>query len=441
MNLFEYGEAQHDQTRPLAARMRPRNLDEIIGQQHLLGQGKLLRRAIEADQLSSLIFYGPPGTGKTTLAMVIANTTQARFEQLNAVTAGVADIRRLIEEAKERRSMYQEKTLLFIDEIHRLNKSQQDALLPYVEEGTVTLIGATTENPSFEVNNALLSRSRVFTLVPLEANEMIELVTKILADEERGLGSYHVEIDHDALEHVIQVAGGDARNIINALELAVLTTHPNEEGKRRITLEIAEESIQQKRVHYDKNGDIHYDTVSAWIKSMRGSDPDAALYYLAKMLHAGEDPRFILRRLIVHAAEDVGIADPRALQIATAAAQAVEYVGMPEARIPLAEAVIYISTAPKSNAVVTGIDAALTAVNKEERGDVPPHLWDSHGKKGRPGDQTDRYLYPHDYPHGYVLQQYLPDEHLGKQFYHPSPIGYEGKVQVYWEEIKKKSKR
>ena len=342
--------------------MRPRTLDEMIGERHILGPGKLLRRAIEADQFSSLLFYGPPGTGKTTLAKVIAGTTRSPFSQLSAVTSGVNEIRQLTQEAKERLGMYGQRTVLFIDEIHRFNKSQQDALLPFVEDGTIILIGATTENPSFEVNAALLSRSRVFQLKPLDQEELVQIIRRALTDKERGLGEYNTVIDEDALHHLVRVAGGDARNALNALELAVLTTAPDNQGIRHITLEVAEESIQQKMVRYDKTGDNHYDTISAMIKSMRGSDPDAALYYLAKMIQAGEDPRFIARRIFIHAAEDVGMADPRALLIASATAQAVEHIGLPEAQIPLAQAVIYIATAPKSNAVIRAINEAMHTV-------------------------------------------------------------------------------
>lgn len=437
MDLFEYGHRMETVKKaPLAARMRPRTLDEVVGQSHILGPGKLLRRAIEADQLSSLVFYGPPGTGKTTLAKVIAGSTRAHFEQLNAVTAGVSDIRRLTQEAKERLGMYGQRTVLFIDEIHRFNKSQQDALLPYVEDGTVILIGATTQNPSFEVNAALLSRSRVFQLVPLTEEQLILLLKRALRDEERGLGMYRVKVEEEALAHIARTAGGDARSALNAIELAVLTTPPDEEGIRHITLETAEESIQRKMVRYDKSGDNHYDTLSAFIKSMRGSDPDAALYYLAKMLEAGEDPRLIARRIFVHAAEDVGMADPRALLIASAAAHAVETVGMPEARIPLAEAAIYIATAPKSNAVYEGISQAMEAVKQEARGEVPPHLRDTHFKGAKAQGRGVGYLYPHNFPRGYVDQQYLPDEHLGKTFYHPTDIGYEKKLKEFIQWVK-----
>ncbi|OYD08857.1 AAA family ATPase [Paludifilum halophilum] len=437
MNLFDYGQEQEKEKKgPLAARMRPRTLDQITGQSHILGKGKLLRRSIEADQLSSIILYGPPGTGKTTLAKVIAGSTQAHFEQLNAVTAGVSDIRRLTKEAKERLGMYGQRTLLFIDEIHRFNKSQQDALLPYVEDGTIILIGATTENPSFEVNSALLSRSRLFQLHPLSEEELKQLARRALDDRERGLGEYRTRIEEEALEHVVRMAGGDARNVLNALELAVVTTPPDAEGVRRITVDVAEESIQRKVIRYDKSGDNHYDTISAFIKSMRGSDPDAALYYLAKMIRAGEDPRFIARRVTIHAAEDVGMADPRALLIASSAAQAVEYIGLPEAQIPLAQAVIYIATAPKSNAVIQGINQAMSAVDKEARGDVPPHLRDTHFRGAREQGRGRGYLYPHDYPRGYVDQQYLPDEHRGKTFYHPTDIGYEKKLKEFISWVK-----
>lgn len=439
MDLFEYGhQMETEKKAPLAARMRPRTLDEFVGQSHILGPGKLLRRAIEADQLSSLVFYGPPGTGKTTLAKVIAGSTKAHFEQLNAVTAGVSDIRRLTKEAKERLGMYGQRTVLFIDEIHRFNKSQQDALLPYVEDGTIILIGATTQNPAFEVNAALLSRSRVFQLVPLTEEQLILLLKRALQDEERGLGTYRVEVEEEVLAHIARTAGGDARSALNAIELAVLTTPPNERGIRHITLETAEESIQRKMVRYDKSGDNHYDTLSAFIKSMRGSDPDAALYYLAKMLEAGEDPRLIARRIFVHAAEDVGMADPRALLIASAAAHAVETVGMPEARIPLAEAAIYIATAPKSNAVIRGISEATKAVRDESRGEVPPHLRDTHFSGARKQGRGIGYLYPHDFPRGYVEQQYLPDEHVGKTFYHPTDRGYEGKLKEWIRRVKGK---
>ncbi|MFC7441375.1 AAA family ATPase [Laceyella putida] len=431
MDLFQYSWDQERRNEPLAARMRPRNLDEVVGQTHIIGRGKLLRRMIEADQLSSIILYGPPGTGKTTLAHVIANHTSAFFERINAVTAGVNDIRRIVEGAKERINLYGQRTVLFIDEIHRFNRAQQDALLPYVEDGTIILIGATTENPSFEVNAALLSRSRLFMLEPLTETDLSQVLERALADPERGLGAYQVRLDDDAKSHLIRCAGGDSRNALNALELAVVTTPPDEAGIRHITLEVAEESIQRKVIRYDKSGDQHYDTISAFIKSMRGSDPDAALYYLAKMLQAGEDPRFIARRIFIHAAEDVGMADPRALLIASAAAHAVEFIGLPEAQIPLAQAVIYIATAPKSNSSVRGINEANATVKQEQNGEVPPHLRDAHFAGAKAQGRGKGYRYPHDYPRGYVEQQYLPDEHRGKTLYHPSPHGYERKLQTF----------
>lgn len=442
MNLFDYGhEREKEKQAPLAARMRPRNLEEVVGQSHILGKGKLLRRSIEADQLSSVIFHGPPGTGKTTLAKVIANTTEAHFEQLNAVTAGVADIRRVTAEAKERLGMYGLRTLLFIDEIHRFNKSQQDALLPFVEDGTIILIGATTENPSFEVNSALLSRSHLFSLQPLTEEELTLLAKRALADEERGLGNYRAQVEEKALAHLVTMAGGDARHVLNALELAVVTTPPAEDGIRHITLTVAEESIQRKLIRYDKSGDEHYNTISAFIKSMRGSDPDAALYYLAKMIHAGEDPRFIARRVFIHSAEDIGMADPRALLVASAAAQAVEHIGLPEAQIPLAQAVIYIATAPKSNAVVQGIGEAMEAVKNESRGEVPLHLHDTHYPGAKQQGRGNGYRYPHNFPRGYVEQQYLPDEHIGRTFYHPTDRGYEGKLAEFLKWVKDPSTR
>lgn len=409
---------------PLAERMRPRTIDEVRGQQHILGQGRLLRRAIVADRLSSLIFYGPPGTGKTTLARVIANTTKMTFEQLNAVTAGVADIRKIVASAREQLGMHGQRTILFVDEIHRFNKAQQDALLPHVEDGTIVLIGATTENPYFEVNAPLVSRSRIFRLEVLADADMQEILKQALADEERGLGSMHVQIDEDAVAHLVRVANGDARTALNALELAALTTEP-EAGVRRITLEVAAESIQQRVLIYDKNGDQHYDTVSAFIKSMRGSDPDAALYWLARMIYAGEDPVFIARRIVICAAEDVGNADPHALLVASAAAQAVQFLGMPEGRIPLAQAVTYIACAPKGNAAYKGIDAALADVQNEKAISVPKHLRDASYKGASKLGHGQEYKYPHDAPGHFVPQQYLPDNLQGREYYLPSNSGYE----------------
>lgn len=439
MDLFEAArEKQLKKEAPLAVRMRARNLDEFVGQEEIVGKGRLLRRAIEADQLSSVIFYGPPGTGKTTLARVIANTTKAFFAQLNAVTSGVADIKEAAKNANDRLGMYNQRTILFVDEIHRFNKSQQDALLPYVEDGTIILIGATTENPYFEVNAPLLSRSRIFRFKPLTDDEIAGLLLKALDDAERGLGSYDVRLREEALRHIVDIANGDARSAMNALELAVLTTPPDSSGVREITLEVAEESIQKRSVTYDKSGDQHYDVISAFIKSLRGSDPDAALHWMARMIYAGEDPRFIARRLIVHAAEDVGMADPNALVVAMSAAQALEYVGMPEARLPLAEAAIYIATAPKSNAVIKGIDGALGDIEKRKLGPVPLHLRDAHYKgAGRLGHGVG-YSYPHHYEGNYVQQRYLPEELNGVKYYQPYDNGYEKEIKKRMEELKRK---
>ncbi|WP_270179404.1 AAA family ATPase [Alkalihalobacillus sp. CinArs1] len=446
MDLFDYSSKQKNTlSGPLASRMRPRTIEEFIGQDHIIGEGKLLRRAIQADQLTPMIFFGPPGTGKTTLARIIANTTAAHFEQLNAVTSGVSDIRRLSTEAKERVKLDDKRTVLFIDEIHRFNKSQQDALLPYVEDGTVVLIGATTESPMFEINPALLSRSRLFRFEHLTDETIKRVLLQAINDDVRGYGKYSLHIEDEALEHIVDVANGDARTALNALELAVLTTSPNEDGKLVITLAIAEESIQQRVLQYDKDSDNHYDTISAFIKSIRGSDPDATLYWLAKMIYAGEDPRFIARRLYVHAAEDIGLADPNALLVAHAASYSVEFLGMPEARIPLAEAALYLATAPKSNAVIKGIDSALEAVKKEKTGTVPVHLRDSHYKGAKELGHGIDYKYPHDFPGGYVPQQYLPDHMRRKTFYKPTERGHERTVQkrldYFNERIKSESKK
>ncbi|PKM80922.1 MAG: AAA family ATPase [Firmicutes bacterium HGW-Firmicutes-14] len=430
MDLFEASRQEKmKKEAPLAVRMRPRTLAEFVGQEHIVGKGKLLRRAIEADQLSSVIFYGPPGTGKTTLAKVIANTTKAFFEQLNAVISGVADIKEVVKNARDRLGMYNQRTILFIDEIHRFNKSQQDALLPFVEDGTVILVGATTENPYFEVNPPLLSRSRVFGFKNLTDREIAGLIRRTINDEERGLGRYSVDLKEEALNHIVDIANGDARSALNAIELAVLTTPPNQEGVREITVEVAEESIQKRVVRYDKAGDRHYDVISAFIKSLRGSDPDAAIHWLARMIYAGEDPRFIARRMIVHAAEDVGMADPNALVVAMAAAHALEYVGMPEARLPLAEAAVYIATAPKSNAVIKAIDGALSDIEKKNPGDVPPHLRDSHYKGASKLGHGQGYKYPHHFDGSYVEQQYLPDELKGTRYYIPSDSGLEKEIK------------
>lgn len=410
---------------PLATRMRPQTLDQVVGQNNIIGKGKLLRRAIETDQLGSLIFFGPPGTGKTSLAYCIAQQTKACFVKLNAVTSGVNDIRQIIKEAEERLAYYQQGTLVFIDEIHRFNKAQQDALLPAVEEGRIILIGATTENPYFSINSALISRSRLFRLEPLTKEDMIVLLKRALADKERGLGSYQVKISLECLEHLAQASQGDARSALNGLELAVLSTPPNPEGIRIIDLTIAEESIQERAVLYDKEGDQHYDVISAFIKSMRGSDPDAALHYLARMLHAGEDPRFIARRILIHAVEDVGLADPMALVVAQAAFQGLEYVGLPEGRLLLAQAVVYISCAPKSNSVLLGIDEALKDIKEGNYGPVPLHLRDGHYPGATSLGNQKGYLYPHDFPGHVVKQEYLPQELKLKKYYRPSNLGHD----------------
>jgi putative ATPase len=423
-DLFEHAsQEQMQRDQPLAARMRPRALDEYVGQSHILGPGRLLRRAIQADQLSSLIFYGPPGTGKTTLATVIANTTRSRFVTLNAVLAGVADIRKVTAEAQEQRRLYNQRTILFVDEVHRWNKAQQDALLPWVENGTIVMIGATIENPWFSVNRALVSRSRVFQLVPLTQDDLRLIVQHALADTERGLGQRHVELRPEALDHLVNVANGDARSLLNALELAVETTAPDERGQIVIDVSVAEESIQQRAVLYDRDGDYHFDTISAFIKSLRGSDPDAALYWLAKMVYAGEDPRFIFRRMIILAGEDVGLADPQALVVVQAASAAFEYVGLPEGCFHLAEAALYLATAPKSNSALAFFDA-LTLVQNEREGEVPTHLKDASRDKEGFG-HGEGYLYPHAYRDHWVAQQYLPSALQGKVFYHPSENGYE----------------
>ena len=429
MDLFEQGrKAQIEKESPLANRMRPRTLDEYAGQTHIIGPGRLLRRAIQADQLSSLIFYGPPGTGKTTLATVIANTTESHFITINAVLSGVKQIREAITTAKERRSLYNQRTTLFVDEVHRWNKAQQDALLPHVENGTIILIGATTENPYFEVNKALVSRSRIFQLKPLTPDDLMQIAQQTLADPERGYGKLDVQIDPKALTHLVDVANGDARGVLNALELAVETTEADVNGRIHITLPVAEESIQQRAVLYDKEGDVHYDTISAFIKSVRGSDPDAALYWMAKMIYAGEDPRFIFRRMTILAGEDVGMADPNAINVVTSCWAAFERIGMPEGRFPLGQAAIYLSTAPKSNSTFAFFDA-LATVEKEQDSEVPNHLKDGNRDKEGFG-HGEGYLYPHAYRDHWVAQQYLPDSLQGKLFYEPSDQGYERQIQV-----------
>ncbi len=428
MDLFTH--AMHDRMKseaPLAARMRPRTLDEYIGQEHIIGPGKLLRRAIEADRLfSSIILWGPPGTGKTTLAMVIANQTKSHFETLSAVLAGKAELREVIDKALERRRLYNRRTILFVDEVHRWNKAQQDALLPHVENGTITLIGATTENPYFEVIGALVSRSRVFQLRPLEDEDVRRILYAALQDKQRGFGGRAIQLDEEALEHLIRVAGGDARNALNALELAVESTPPDEQGVVRVTLEVAQESIQRRAVLYDKDGDAHYDTISAFIKSVRGSDPDAALYWLAKMLYASEDPRFILRRLIILAGEDIGLGDPLGLVVASAAAQAFDYIGLPEGIYPIVEATLYLATAPKSNSAGAYFKA-FQLIEEQGITAVPRHLQDAN-RDAKSLGHGQGYQYPHDNPDHFLPQQYLPRPLLGTYFYNPSSQGYEAQV-------------
>ena len=417
------------QEAPLAARMRPRTLEEYVGQEHILGEGKLLRRAIEADRLfSSIILWGPPGTGKTTLAMVIANITKSHFVTLSAVLDGVARLREVVKDAIERRKLYNLRTILFVDEVHRWNKAQQDALLPHVENGTVTLIGATTENPYFEVNSALVSRSRIFQLYILDEKGVRRILDAALADKERGLGKYTVNISEDAYTHLINISGGDARNALNALELAVESTPPDEDGVVQVSLEVAQESIQRRAVLYDKDGDAHYDTISAFIKSVRGSDPDAALYWLAKMLYAGEDPRFILRRLIVLSGEDIGLADPNGMVVVSAAAQAFDYVGLPEGIYPIVHATLYLATAPKSN-TATSYFKAFQHIEQEGKTEVPSHLKDGN-RDGKALGHGQDYQYPHLHPDHYLPQQYLPKELLGTYFYTPSSQGYEAEVDA-----------
>lgn len=436
MDLFSYmKEATLEKESPLASRMRPKTLEEVVGQQHIIGEGKMLYRAIKADKLSSLIFYGPPGTGKTTLAKVIANTTSAKFTQLNATTAGKKDMEEAVKAAQDELGMYGKKTILFIDEIHRFNKGQQDYLLPYVEDGTIILIGATTENPYFEVNGALLSRSVIFELKSLEIGDIEKLLDRAVTDTVNGMGSYHAVIDADARHFLADISGGDARAALNAIELAVLTTPRSDDGLIHIDLETASECIQKRVVRYDKTGDQHYDTISAFIKSMRGSDPDAAVYYLAKMLYAGEDIKFIARRMMICAAEDVGNADPQALVVATAAAQAVERIGMPESQLILSQAAIYIAGAPKSNACTNAIFAAMESV-RSKKTTVPVHLQDAHYKGSAKLGHGVGYKYAHDYPEHFVKQQYLPDEICGERFYEPTEIGYEERIKERLERLR-----
>ena len=440
MDLFEYMRTTNmEKESPLAARMRPRTLEEVVGQEHIIGRDKLLYRAIKADKISSVIFYGPPGTGKTTLAKVIANTTSAEFTQINATVAGKKDMEEVVEKAKNLQGMYGKRTILFIDEIHRFNKSQQDYLLPFVEDGTLILIGATTENPYFEVNSALISRSIIFELKPIPKEAVKELLRKAVYDTERGMGAYNAVIDEDALDFLADIAGGDARHALNAIELGIMTTERGADGKIRITLEVAQECIQKRAVRYDKNGDNHYDTISAFIKSMRGSDPDAAVYYLARMLYAGESVTFIARRIMICASEDVGNADPNALVVAVNASLAVERVGMPEAQIILAQAVTYVASAPKSNAACNAVFAAMQEVEQTGNLPIPTHLQDAHYKGAAKLGHGTGYKYAHDYPNHYVEQQYLPYELNGKEFYSPTGNGYEVKIKEHMRRIKKEA--
>ena len=436
MDLFDYmREQKMEGESPLASRLRPTVLEEVVGQKHIIGEDKLLYRAIKADKLGSIIFYGPPGTGKTTLAKVIANTTSAEFTQLNATVAGKKDMEEIVHQAKNRLGMYGKKTILFVDEIHRFNKGQQDYLLPFVEDGTLILIGATTENPYFEVNSALISRSLIFELRPLEKEDIKTLLRRAVYDQVKGMGSFHAEIEEDALEFLADISGGDARNALNAVELGILTTKRSDDGKIHITLDVASECIQKRVVRYDKTGDNHYDTISAFIKSMRGSDPDAAVYYLAKMLYAGEDVKFIARRIMICASEDVGNADPMALTVAVSAAQAVERIGMPESQIILSQAASYVACAPKSNSACNAIFAALDSV-KRTKTTVPVHLQDAHYRGHESLGHGIGYKYAHDYPNHYVEQQYLPDEIKNEKFYIPSENGYEKNIREYFKKIK-----
>ncbi len=441
MDLFEYMRSNNmEKESPLAARMRPRSLDEVVGQEHIIGKDKLLYRAIKADKISSVIFYGPPGTGKTTLAKVIANTTSAEFTQINATVAGKKDMEEVIAKAKDLQGMYGKRTILFIDEIHRFNKGQQDYLLPFVEDGTIILIGATTENPYFEVNGALISRSVIFELKPIPKEAIRELLKKAVYDMDRGMGAYNAIIEEDALDFLADISGGDARHALNAIELGIMTTNRSGDGKIHITLDVAQECIQKRAVRYDKNGDNHYDTISAFIKSMRGSDPDAAVYYLARMLYAGESVTFIARRIMICASEDVGNADPQAIVVATNASLAVERIGMPEAQIILAQAATYVACAPKSNASCNAIFEALREVGQTGNLPIPSHLQDAHYKGAAKLGHGTGYKYAHDYPNHYVEQQYLPYELNGKEFYTPTGNGYELKIKEHMAKIRREAK-
>lgn len=438
MDLFEYmRNTTMEKESPLASRLRPSSLEEVVGQRHIIGKDKLLYRAIQADKISSIIFYGPPGTGKTTLARVIANTTKGEFVQINATSAGKKDMEAVIEQAKNTLGMFGKKTILFIDEIHRFNKGQQDYLLPFVEDGTIILIGATTENPYFEVNRALISRSIVFELKPLTKEDIKILLTRAVNDLEKGMGAYHAILEEEALEFLADMSNGDARAALNAIELGILTTQRSEDGNIYITLEVASECIQKRVLQYDKDGDNHYDTISAFIKSMRGSDPDAAIYYLARMLYAGEDVRFIARRIMICASEDVSNADPNAIVVATSAAMAVERIGMPEAQIILAQAAAYVACAPKSNSAVNAIFSAMDTVKNEKTGKIPPYLMDAHYGGAKELGHGIGYKYAHDYKNHYVKQQYLPDELVGRSFYKLSDNGYEKELKAWMEKIRK----
>ncbi|MBQ9701245.1 MAG: replication-associated recombination protein A [Lachnospiraceae bacterium] len=441
MDLFEYMRSNSmEKESPLASRLRPTTLEEVAGQKHIIGKDKLLYRAIKADKISSVIFYGPPGTGKTTLAKVIANTTSADFKQINATVANKKDMEEVVEAAKASMGMYGKKTILFIDEIHRFNKGQQDYLLPFVEDGTLTLIGATTENPYFEVNNALLSRSIIFELKPLDRDDIKELIYRAVNDEKKGMGSYDAVIDEDAANFLADICGGDARMALNAIELGVLTTERSDDGKIHITLQVAEQCIQKRAARYDKDGDNHYDTISAFIKSMRGSDVDAALYYLARMLYAGESVTFIARRIVICASEDVGLADPQALVVANAAADAVHKIGMPEATLILAEAAAYVAAAPKSNSAYMAIEAAMNYVKNNPTGAIPAHLQDAHYKGAAKLGHGLNYKYAHDYKNHYVEQQYLPDGMEGVSYYHPTANGYEEVIGKHLDRIRKEAR-
>lgn len=437
MDIFDYARSVNSEKEsPLASRLRPKTLDQVVGQEHIIGKDKLLYRAIKADKISSIIFYGPPGTGKTTLAKVIANTTSADFMQLNATVAGKKDMEDVVAKAKQNMAMSGRKTILFVDEIHRFNKGQQDYLLPFVEDGTVILIGATTENPYFEVNSALISRSIVFELHPLSVENIKTLILRAVNDKTDGMGIYNGVIDDDAVMFLAEISNGDARTALNAVELGILTTDPAQDGKIHITLEVAQQCVQKRALKYDKSGDNHYDTISAFIKSMRGSDPDAAVYYLSRMLYAGESVDFISRRILICAAEDVGMANPQALVVANAAAQAVHQVGMPEAQIILSEAVIYVASSPKSNSACNAIFAANEVVRSTVTAKVPAHLQDAHYKGSSKLGHGIGYKYAHDYPNHYVKQQYLPDGLEDSRFYEPGDLGYEVEVKNYFKKIK-----